>query len=404
MKPTENSVLVVTQDPAFAKIIGEILPKDGGTRVTTEASSFSAMNGKGVDLAFRNDVVIFDTDPDNTEEVAAIAALLERRGDDTLFVALTDAEVSIAKAQKLREAGVDEVLPLSISQAELRNVIDNALKSRDPVISGPQHRSGEHKEGKIIAVSQARGGAGATTVAVNLAHSLLAHSGIFKKTPKHRVALVDLDLQFGNANVFLDLEDGGGMLRLIEAQQVPDADFMKGVMLEHASGLAVLSAPGTIAPLHALQAEKINAMLNILRLEYDYVVVDMPRAMVDWVGSILDMASLLLIVSDTSVPSIRQARRLIDFYKEDHVGLAVDVVINRENRPIIKSSHLKEAESVLGSKLRHWLPDNPKVARNAVDLGRPVVDYSASTGLGKALRKFAIDVRSSLSAQKTKNA
>ena len=404
MKLTDNSVLVVTQDPAFAEIIGKILPEDEDTKVTTKTSSFAAMNGNGIDLAFQNDIIIFDADPDNSEEVTAIADLLKKRSDKTLFVALTDAEVSIAKAQKLREAGVDEVLPLSISQAELRNVIDNAQKSREPVILGQQHESGEHKEGKIIAVSQARGGVGATTVAVNLAHSLLDHSGMFKKSPKNRVALVDLDLQFGNANVFLDLEDGGGMLRLIEAQQSPDADFMKGAMSEHASGLAVLCAAETIAPLHSLQAEKINAMLNSLRREFDFVVIDMPRAMVDWVAPILNLSSCLLIVSDTSVPCVRQARRLIDFYKEDNVGLTVDIVINRENRAVLKSRHHKEAESVLGTKLRHWLPNNPKIARRSVDLGRPIVDYSANTDLGKALRKIAKDVDSSLSANKTKSA
>ena len=405
MKHAGNSVLVVTQNPAFADTIGAFFPEGGDTQVATKSSSFAAMNGNGVDLTYQNDIVIFDADPDNAEEVAAIAELLQQRSSATLFLALTDNDVSIAKAQKLREAGVDEVLPRSISAVELHSVIDNALKKpRDPYILDQQHQSGEVREGKVIAVSQARGGIGATTVAVNLAHSLLGHSGMFRKTTKYSVALVDLDLQFGNANVFLDLEDGGGMLRLIEATQAPDADFMKGAMLEHSSGLMVLSAPATIAPLHSLQADKIHTMLDCLRREYDYVVVDMPHAMVDWIEPVLKLASRMLIVSDTSVPSIRHARRLIDFYKEDHVGLAVDVVINRESRPVIKSSHHKEAEAALDTKLRYWLPNNAKVARKAVDFGRPIVANSASTDLGKALRKFATDLSTSLSASKTKTA
>jgi Flp pilus assembly CpaE family ATPase len=405
MKHTENSILIVTQNPAFAKNIGAFFPEGDDIHVATKASSFSAMNGSGGDLTFQNDIVIFDADPDNAEEVAAIADLLKLRADSTLFLALTGNDVSIAKAQKLREAGVDEVLPQSISAVELRSVIDNALKkTRDPYILGQQHQSGEVREGKVIAVSQARGGIGATTVFVNLAYSLLGQSGVFKKTAKHRVALVDLDLQFGNANVFLDLEDGGGMLRLIEATQAPDADFMKGAMLEHSSGLMVLSAPATIAPLHSLQPDKIHAMLDCLRQEYDCVVVDMPHAMVDWIEPVLKLSSRMLIVSDTSVPSIRHARRLIDFYKEDHVGLAVDVVINRESRPVIKSSHHREAGVALDTKLRYWLPNNAKVARKAVDFGHPIVAYSPNTDLGKALRKFATDLSTSVSAKKTKTA
>jgi DNA-binding NarL/FixJ family response regulator len=128
MKHTENSILIVTQNPAFAKNIGAFFPEGDDIHVATKASSFSAMNGSGGDLTFQNDIVIFDADPDNAEEVAAIADLLKLRADSTLFLALTGNDVSIAKAQKLREAGVDEVLPQSISAVELRSVIDNALK------------------------------------------------------------------------------------------------------------------------------------------------------------------------------------------------------------------------------------------------------------------------------------
>ena len=399
MSDTEKNILIVSQDPEFAKNIRDVLPAGGDTRVSTEVSTFADMNGKGTQLAFQSDLVIFYADPDDAEEVSAIADLLKAREGHTAFMAFTNGEITIAKAQKLRDVGVDDVLPVSISQDELRSAIDGSLSVRAAVPLSQQSSGGTHTDGTIIAVSQARGGVGATTVAVNLAQSLLGSTGTFSKSQKNRIALIDMDLQFGNANVFLDLEDNGGMLQIIEGLADPDVSFMKGVMVTHSSGLDVLCAPTAVAPFYSLTPEKISAILDVLRGEYDYVIIDMPRALVDWVGPILKRASQMLIVSDTSVPCVRHARRLIDFYREDHVGLPVEIVINREDRPLLKSAHHKAVEKVLDTKLRYWLPDNPKVARKAVDLGQPVVSNSGSANLGKALRKLAQGIQDSQSAQ-----
>ena len=403
MNSTEKTVLVVSKDPDFAKNICDAFPAGGDTNISTEASTFAKMNGKGADLAFKNDLVVFYADPDDATEVSAIADLLKDRKDGTAFMALTDSEVTISKAQKLRDVGVDDVLPVSISQDELRSAIDGSLKAHAAVALPHQPYGAAQNEAAIIAVSQARGGVGATTVAVNLAHSLLGSHGMFKKSPTHRVALIDLDLQFGNANVFLDLEDNGGMFQIIEGTEDPDVAFMQGAMVSHASGLDVLCAPSSVAPFSSLTPEKISAMLDALRHEYDYIVIDMPRALVDWVGPVLKRTAQMLIVSDTSVPCVRHARRLIDFYREDHVGLLINVVINHEDRPFVKSAHHKEAEKVLDTKLGHWLPDNAKAARKAVDLGQPVVVYSGSANLSKALRKLALSVQNTQSTQLTKS-
>ncbi len=236
---------------------------------------------------------------------------------------------------------------------------------------------------------QARGGIGSTTIAVNLACELVGRSSMFHKAKKKRVALLDFDLQFGNANVFLDLEDNNGFLDLIEAEATPDANFLRGVMQGHASGLSLLSAPGPLVPLQSLRAGLVGDVLDTLRMEYDYVIVDLPRALVEWVMPVLSRASRLVMVTDTAVPTVRQARRIMDFVREDHFALPVELVVNREKRPMIKSEHCREAEKVLKTKLEHWVPDNPRVARSAADLGRPFVEMKPGSDLGKAITRLA---------------
>ena len=133
MSDTEKNILIVSQDPEFAKNIRDVLPAGGDTRVSTEVSTFADMNGKGTQLAFQSDLVIFYADPDDAEEVSAIADLLKAREGHTAFMAFTNGEITIAKAQKLRDVGVDDVLPVSISQDELASLGFRRLSAR------PQH-------------------------------------------------------------------------------------------------------------------------------------------------------------------------------------------------------------------------------------------------------------------------
>jgi Flp pilus assembly CpaE family ATPase len=241
--------------------------------------------------------------------------------------------------------------------------------------------------GTVLAFAQARGGIGATTLAVNLAQALAAKPG--RKATARKVVLVDLDLQFGNANVLLDLEDGGGFLKLLESGQMPDATYMASVVQHHASGIDLICAPMPLAPLTAVRPATIAAMLDILSAEYDFVLIDLPRAMVDWIEPIIARTDRLVLVTDTSVPCVRQSQRMLEFYREANIGLAVEIVVNRETRPLLKSQHIREAETALGTALSNWIPENLKLARKAADFGVPAVAQYPRSDIAKAVRKLA---------------
>ena len=162
----------------------------------------------------------------------------------------------------MRKIGIDEVLPLSIDSDGLAAVVSETLDAR----RAPQQITHDAPPalGQVIPVTQARGGIGSTTVAVNLACSLVkARKSLFRKATQNRVVIVDFDLQFGNANVFLDLEDNGGLLQLIDATDAPDDRFVGSTLQRHALGFDVLCAPGPVIPLQSLRSDLIRAMLDI---------------------------------------------------------------------------------------------------------------------------------------------
>jgi len=397
MEQEKKSILVVSENADFSQSIAKIFRADLNLEVTTEAATFSKMNGKGTRLASENDVVIFDADPDNAEETKAISHILSGKKTKAVFLALTEDDISLVKARKLQNIGIDEVLPKSITGSDLNDIVTGSL-NKNGVLNLVQ--ADRVEEGHVIAVSQARGGAGATTLAVNLAHCLTGKKGLLKKVKGNRVALIDFDLQFGNAHVYLDLEDNGSFQHLLESGDTPDANYIQGMLQKHPSGLEVLNAPAALVPLNSLTPLLVAKIINHLKAQFDYVIIDLPRAMVDWVEPVLQRSNQLLLVTDTSVPCVRQARRLKDFYSEIHIGLSVELVVNREKKPMVKSAHHKDAEAALDSKFTHWLPYNPKLARRAVDLGKPISEIASGSNLGKGFELIARSVRTEMPVAK----
>ncbi|MEX5729748.1 pilus assembly protein CpaE [Rhodovulum iodosum] len=407
-----QSVLVISDNTSVASAISDALSEDGSISVKTEQGGFAQMNGHAASLAFENDVVVFDADPANHEEIRAIEALLSKQTGQTRFIALTGDDLTLAEATKLRKMGIDEVLPFASFGAELQRAIHRPREALVPETHGgggrqgealavPEYHGGAGRQGEVLAVAQARGGIGATTLAVNLACSLLDRRGLRKKEVRNRVALVDFDLQYGNANVFLDIEDDGAMVELIRSRGSIGSYLTETVMVKHSSGLHVLPAPADFVPLDALTEDRVAEIIDSLRREYDYVVIDMPRAMVNWLAPILSRATRMFVVTDSSVPCMRHAKRIIDFYREDIVNLPVEIVVNHESKPLFLAEHHKEASKLLGVKLTHWIPNDHKTARRAVDLGKPVVIDSSGSAMAKALKNIASATLKSLEVQDT---
>ncbi len=243
--------------------------------------------------------------------------------------------------------------------------------------------------GRIILVAKARGGIGATTLAVNLALEMQMSGNRRYGAVGGRVALVDLDVQLGNAGSFLDLADRGGMLALARLGPEPDAQAVRHAMVRHPTGLHVLAAPATAIPFEAFDAKRIASMLDALASIHDVVVVDLPPALIEWLEPLLARAERLLMVTDLAVPSILRARRIIALMTADRPQLPVEIVVAHERKPFRLGQTQRDAETALGRALCHWLPDEAKLARQALDRGEPLVQLAPRCGWSKAVKAMA---------------
>lgn len=387
----KRSMLVIATADGVADAIIDAFSGEHDLRIDTQETTLSQMNGKAIRAMADYDVIMFQASPDDGSDIEAIQTLVSNRRNDTTLVALADGDISLSKARALSNAGVDEVLPLPSGKGEIDAQMIRLSRKK---LAHPA--SGAHSTGHIIAVAQARGGVGSTTVAVNLADQLCRSKGRMSRGAGVKVALVDFDLQFGTVGSFLDLGEQDTFLQLALEGIVPDTNFLKQSMVTLPNGLSVLAAPSSFAPLDSLRADQVAAILDSLRETHDYVVVDMPRALVSWVEPIVQRADEMMVVTDLSISSIRHCRRLIDFFTQDNLSLPIQVVVNHQHKPLIQSRLHREAAKVLDRKLDHWLPHDPRAACAAADRGKPLSVTAPRSPLGKAISRLA---RATLSAR-----
>lgn len=382
----DKDIVLISEDPAFGDRLAAILHRQPGVSVTRCDASLARLNGKASELAKASELIVFKATPDALEEAEALRALTAS-GGNARILAVSDSSIPFGVAHGLLRAGVTEVVPDTIEDAELAKVVSRLSMPRQLTLVTP-----EQDEGCLIAISKARGGIGATTLAVNLADQLCGRKKRFGKPQVRKVILVDLDLQFGAVAGFLDLQPNDALYSIARDRIQPDSTFLQQSIVTTPSGLAVLTAPDGFMPLTALQPEQVQGLIARLRKMYDFVVVDLPPAMVDWLTPVLEAADHVLIVSGTSVPFVQQTRRLIDFFKDQNPSLRVEVVVGQEKKPLFRSRRHAEAARALQTEFRHWLPPDAKAAEDAMDRGRPLSETAANAVLTKVIARIASDL------------
>ncbi|AML52380.1 AAA family ATPase [Falsihalocynthiibacter arcticus] len=393
-EPVQKITVFAANGPDSDAISAVVCTLDN-VKLNRRDMTLSKANGTAHALAASGEMILFRTSGESEQDEVAVRELCRTAGPDVRVVAISDPDLQLAAARKLLQAGVADVLPMPVTKKDLTECLE---RLRAPIAAVAPLAL---QRGKIITVAQARGGIGGTTVAVNLADALRGEAGLLRRNVVKKVALVDLDLQFGGIASFLDIEANDSLCRMAKDEIIPDATFLSQAMVTTKGGLSVITAPTEFVPMESLTSEQVEALLEQLTLQFDYVVVDLPRTLVQWVQSVLNMSDRLYLITDSSVPAIRQSKRLIDAYSEESPRLPIDIIVNFEAKPIFKGRHHVQAAKLLERELRHWLPLDPKATREALDRGVPLSVAASRSALTKAIKKLAVEVIDEKTTAKT---
>lgn len=192
-------------------------------------------------------------------------------------------------------AGADDVIVLPLHPDNVLFAFEKAIaRGAGSVAPVPVRRA------TIICVLGPKGGTGKTLTATSLSVAL-AEEG-------HRVALVDLDLQFGDIGLCLGVNPDATIYDLVRAGGVLDGDKLDAFMLRHDSGVKVLLAPSRPDHAAVVSVEFLRELYPLLRQTFDYVVVDTPPGFTPEVIATIDVSSAICMVGMLDVLSLKNTK------------------------------------------------------------------------------------------------
>ena len=309
-------------------------------------------------------VVDIGTDGSPFEDLSVLADACDA---GTRVVVLGEVN-DVALFRRLRALGVEDYLLKPVT----REVLGAALRQ-----SASARASEGADDGRLIAVMGACGGAGASTVALNLAWTMAHECGL-------RVALVDFDLGFGSIALALDIEPGRGFRDALESPGRIDGLFIERAMVRVGQGLFVLAAEESFDAPHTWDEGAVARLLRRLKGDFDALVVDLPRAM-GQAMPVIGEADTLVVVSDLTLAGARDSLRLLELAAGVAPGARVRIAINRVRGGARLELELRQFERVLGRKVDARLPFDPKAAAQSANAGKTIVETSRRGRLGRAL-------------------
>ncbi len=319
-------------------------------------------------------IVVIEADPASGRSMQRIGELRAARPYMPLIVALRDSDMKLVRS--LVRQGVNDVVALPFELDQLSDaLLDAAAGAEDPDKS-------DVAPAPLFAVLGSTGGCGATTVATHLAAELASREG--------GCCLLDLDVQFGTAGSYLGIAGHSSVADLLKAQSRLDGDLLRSVSVEHGSGLRVVAAPHAIMPLEDVDSDQLLRILGVARQNFGAVVIDLPSDFTNWSLSTLTSASMILLVVELSIASLRQAKRRLELLADIGIGRKhIGVVVNRAEKRLFKPINLGDVETALGVPALASIASEPALLASAHDQGILAQDLERKNRLSADIARLA---------------
>ena len=368
-------ILVCAPDDSLrAALRAALTSSDQDVReAATAAEAVVALGEGGIDLVIAEGLATS----------GAVGSLLAARTDENVPILMVAPPDDVEARIAFLEAGADDVIEAGFARRELEARVNALLIRAGTVAPGPATPG----TGQLIAFFSPKGGVGTTALAVNTA-VLLASGGTGTEVSGTRVALVDLDLQFGQVATHLNLSPKQDISRAaVDDMAITDPEALAGYMTPHSSGLQVLASPTSPDSAARISVEEVERIIGTLRTTFDFVVVDCgtrldPRTM--WV---LEQAQETVLVVFPELGALRAMSDLIHFLGEAAIlqGRTHFVVNHISARELLKT---RDVENLLRSRPTAEIPFADLDMIRSVNEGSPIVLSRPSSPVGLAIQRL----------------
>jgi pilus assembly protein CpaE len=300
---------------------------------------------------------------------------LERLGlglPSTAFILVSPLQTPELLMQAMR-AGVREVVPSPPSAATLYPALRRIADKRE---------SHTNAGGKVLAFVSCKGGSGATFLATNLGYALA-------KLEHKKVCLLDLNLQFGDASLFVSEQRPQATLADVSKQiHRLDASFLAASMVSVTPDFGILAAPEDPSFSEYVKPEHIDILLKLARRHYDFILLDVGRSLDAVSVRALDQADMIYPILQTTLPYIRDGKRLLGVFRSlDYSNDKISLIVNRHDKG--GQIKLADLERAYGMRIQVSMPNHYEAAAASVNQGVPILKLAPASPLSKALADMA---------------
>jgi pilus assembly protein CpaE len=320
------------------------------------------------------DVLVLCLSANWQDELQALSARLPAERLPVLVIA-PEGDPQIMR--RAMQAGARDYFTRPVGSSELLHSLKHL--EQDHAVSQSGH-------GGLTIVMNAKGGSGASMIAANLACAMAVEA-------KHSTALLDMDIQFGNLGMYLDLVPERGLLDAIDAADEMDSMALQAYMMTHKSGVDVLAnTHHQVALPGEINVARLNRLLDILQGTYDQVVLDLPRQIDLLTTTVLERAGRVVLCMQQSLNHVQDASRLCSILQHD-LGISAGQIIIAVNRYDPKSQvSLADISQHLPGLRQITVANDFKHVSDNVDLGVALYEQSHKAPITRAISRLMQEV------------
>jgi len=358
------AIKLVLKSHKLSKKLVEIIRAAGGFEVLKEGDTR------------KPDLLIFELGKDAEKELGLIESLLDT--DEVGEVFLTSDVAEPAVLMQAIRVGAKEFFSQPIKAEEVIQALQKFRgRRKDSVLKG------EGKPGQIISVFGSKGGVGTTTVAVNLAVSML------QRQTGRSVVLLDMNTLFGEIPLFLEMSPQFHWGEITKNIQRLDNTFLTKILSRHDTGVQVLASPSYLNG-HVRPTPKIMShLLELMRGMFDYVIIDAGQSTDDTSLRVLELSDTLILITILSLPCLANTNKLIkSFLDLGYIAKdRIKIVLNR----YLKNSEisLKDAEAGISKELFWIIPNDFTTTMSAINKGKPLPQIASKAAITKNFAELA---------------
>lgn len=337
-----------------------------GSQLGGPSELCAAIQRDEVDLAVAEFPMVTDADLGLIE-----AALASRPHTSLILVGNDSSSDFLLRAMR---AGIREVVLPDSPPDSLARALERQLE-RHQAASGPPRKA------KMIALLSAKGGGGATFLATSLGFALASRD--------RRVALFDLNLQFGDASLFVsDQRANRSIADVARELHRLDQSFLEANMMKPQEGYYVLPAPDTPERAIDVTTEAIERIFALARSRYDYVLVDVGRVLDRVTVRALDEVDTIYVVIQSTLPYLHNAKRLIGVlgglgYDRDKVRLMLNRYVKGDEITVA------DIERTLGAKVEVQIPNSYAAVAYSINHGLSLFKHAPRDPVARSLQELA---------------